>query len=142
MEISPRQSDSPAYLSVPQGPFVVPESGGLNRVDIEVSLILPTFNEARNIRSMLELVLGALRAVEGLRFEILVVDDNSPDGTGQLSLEESIRHPEVRVMRRVEETGLATAVIRGWQAASGEILGVIDADLQHPPAVLPELVTA
>jgi dolichol-phosphate mannosyltransferase len=140
MDVSLCQSDPPAYMSVPRGPFVVPESDGSNRID--VSLILPTFNEARNIRSMLELVLGALRAVEGLRFEIVVVDDNSPDGTGQLSLEESVRHPEVRVMRRIGETGLATAVIRGWQAAGGEILGVIDADLQHPPAVLPELVRA
>ena len=140
MEISLRRCEPPAYVPVPRGPYVVPESDGSSRID--VSLILPTFDEARNIRSMLNVVIDTLRGVEGLRFEIIVVDDNSPDGTGQLALDESVGLPEVRVMRRVGETGLATAVIRGWQAAGGEILAVMDADLQHPPAVLPELVKA
>jgi dolichol-phosphate mannosyltransferase len=119
---------------------VVPEYTALEAIDL--SLILPTFQEARNIRSTLAVVSHTLHSVEGLRFEIIVVDDNSPDGTAQLALEESAALPEVRVIRRTEEAGLATAVIRGWQAARGQILAVMDADLQHPPAPLAQLVHA
>jgi dolichol-phosphate mannosyltransferase len=136
----PQSSDAPAFLPVPAGPYVVPESSGSN--DVDVSLILPTFKEAQNVRTTLGVVCDILRGVEGLRFEIIVVDDNSPDGTAQLALDESVSLPEVRVMRRIEETGLATAVIRGWQAARGQILAVMDADLQHPPEVLAQLVAA
>jgi dolichol-phosphate mannosyltransferase len=80
--------------------------------------------------------------VEGLSFEIIVVDDNSPDGTARLAREMSRSLTEVRVIGRTGETGLATAVIRGWQAAKGRILAVMDADLQHPPEVLADLVRA
>jgi len=140
----PIPSGPPAYCPVPSGPYVVPASlgldGGLDRIDF--SLILPTFQEASNIRSTLAVVSETLRGVAGLRFEIIVVDDNSPDGTAQLALDQSATLPEVRVIRRTEEAGLATAVIRGWQAARGEILAVMDADLQHPPATLTQLVQA
>jgi dolichol-phosphate mannosyltransferase len=133
-----------AYCPAPRGPYVVPESkGDAGRPDgIDLSLILPTFQEARNIRSTLAAVSETLCGVEGLRFEIIVVDDNSPDGTAQLALDESAALPDVRVIRRTEEAGLATAVIRGWQAARGEVLAVMDADLQHPPATLAQLVQA
>jgi dolichol-phosphate mannosyltransferase len=133
----------PADLRAPRGPYVVaaaPESDEAHRID--VSLILPTFNEARNIRSMLHAAFDNLNNVRGLRFEIIVVDDNSPDGTAQVALEEALGHPEMRVIRRLGEAGLATAVIRGWQASSGDILAVMDADLQHPAAVLTELLGA
>src|SRR2546421_4744914 len=126
------------YVPVPEGPYVVPHSGAEGEIDL--SLVLPTYKEARNIRPMLNLVLETLREVEGLRFEVIVVDDNSPDGTAELALEESAKHPEVRVILRVEEIGLSTAVVRGWQAAGGEILAVIDAELQHPPEVLAGLL--
>jgi len=133
-------SNPTTYLPMPGGPYVVPASQA--PAGIEVSLILPTFKEARNIQSLLQEVFDTLRGVQGLRFEIIVVDDDSPDGTGQLALDESAKLPGVRVIRRVGETGLATAVIRGWQAAGGEILAVMDADLQHPPSVLTELLKA
>lgn len=128
------------YPSHGTGAYVVPklERSG----DIDLSLILPTFNEARNIQSALRIVARILREVAGLKFEIIVVDDNSPDGTWQLALDISSILPEVRVIRRTREHGLATAVIRGWQAARGGILGVMDADFQHPPAVLAQLVEA
>ena len=72
-------------------------------------------------------------------YEILVVDDDSPDGTWAIAMRLAERLPMVRVMRRRGEKGLSTAVIRGWQAARGEVLAVIDADLQHPPEVLARL---
>jgi dolichol-phosphate mannosyltransferase len=140
VEIPPLQTMPPAYVSAAVGPYVISASNGTD--EIEVSLILPTFNEAKNIQAMLQVASDSLRGVKDLRFEIIVVDDNSPDGTAQLALDESFKLPEVRVICRVGEAGLATAVIRGWQAARGKILAVMDADLQHPPSVLRELIAA
>ncbi len=120
--------------------YIVAVSPELN--DIELSLILPALNEAQNIQATLRAVCATLRSVEGLRYEVIVVDDDSSDGTAELAAQETTALPEVRVIRRTGETGLATAVIRGWQAASGEILAVMDADLQHPPAVLGRLIKA
>jgi dolichol-phosphate mannosyltransferase len=127
-----------ASLSTPTGPFVV-GSGG-NAGSVELSLILPTYKEAQNIVNTLEAACGVLRGVPGLVFEVIVVDDNSPDGTAQLALDAVSRYPEVLVMCRKNESGLATAVIRGWQAARGSILAVMDADMQHPPETLERLV--
>ncbi len=109
---------------------------------VELSLVLPTFKEARNIRTSLERVAATLRQVPDLQFEIIVVDDDSPDQTWRIAGETAAKIPEVRVMRRVGENGLATAVIRGWQVAHGQIIGVMDADLQHPPEVLIQLMQA
>ena len=128
-----------ASLSTPSGPFIV---GNVSREGaVELSLILPTYKEAQNIGRTLEAACNVLRSVPGLVFEVIVVDDNSPDGTAQLALDATVRYPEVQVMCRKNESGLATAVIRGWQAARGSILGVMDADLQHPPETLAQLVT-
>jgi dolichol-phosphate mannosyltransferase len=127
-----------AVLSTPTGPFIVDAVQGSSPV--ELSLILPTFKEARNIHNTLQATCTVLHAIPGLVFEVIVVDDNSPDGTAQLALDATAEFPEVRVMRRETEAGLATAVIRGWQAARGSVLAVMDADMQHPPEVLAHLV--
>jgi dolichol-phosphate mannosyltransferase len=126
------------FVPTPTGAYTIPESQASD--EIELSLILPTFKEAHNISAVLEVVTATLRHVPGLRFEIIVVDDASPDATAQLALDKSTHLPEVRVIRRENENGLATAVIRGWQVARGEILAVMDADLQHPSEVLHDLV--
>ena len=68
-------------------------------------------------------------------YELIVVDDDSPDGTWRKASRCSARYPALRVLRREGETGLSSAVVRGWQLARGGVLGVIDADLQHPPEV-------
>jgi dolichol-phosphate mannosyltransferase len=75
-------------------------------------------------------------------FEIIVVDDDSPDGTWQVVQEMMPGYPELRVLRRTHERGLARAVLRGWQEAQGEILAVMDGDLQHPPETLALLIDA
>ena len=136
----PPGSQRPPYefVPAPTGDFVVPELRDSKA--LELSLILPTFKEAHNIGAVLETVTATLRDVPGLRFEVIVVDDASPDGTAQHALEKSGALPEVRVIRREGEGGLATAVIRGWQAARGEILAVMDADLQHPSEALADLI--
>lgn len=67
------------------------------------------------------------------KYELIVVDDNSPNGTWKIAQSLMVQYPQLRVMRRQNERGLSSAVIRGWQVAKGSILGVIDADLQHHP---------
>jgi dolichol-phosphate mannosyltransferase len=104
------------------------------------SLVIPTFNERENLRALVAKLTSILDATAPNQYELIVVDDDSPDETWQVGLELAQTYPQVRVMRRVGEKGLSSAVIRGWQVAQGEILGVIDADLQHPPQVLLDLI--
>lgn len=105
-----------------------------------ISLVLPTYNEARSIREVLKRASVALRAT-GEEFELIVVDDSSPDGTADLAEALAAELP-VRVLRRSGRRGLALAVVDGWKIARGDVLGVMDADLQHPPEVLTKLVAA
>src|SRR6187549_3251910 len=102
---------------------------------IRFSLIIPTFNESKNIATLVGQLDALLEPVLGKAYELVVVDDDSPDKTWQVALDLAEAHPSVRVLRRVGERGLSTAVIRGWQAARGQVLGVMDADLQHPTEV-------
>lgn len=121
-------------LRVPSGPYTIgPPPNQDER--LQLSIILPTYNEAKNLEEMVRRLTGLLDGKMPSGYEIIVVDDNSPDGTAELALRLTSGYPQLRVMRRVDERGLSTAVIRGWQAARGEILAVIDADLQHPPEV-------
>jgi dolichol-phosphate mannosyltransferase len=106
-----------------------------------LSLIIPTYNERQNIISLIRRVTFALEKVTD-NFEIIVVDDDSPDGTWQVAEELAKENSHLRVIRRRGEKGLATAVVAGWKAAKGEILGVMDGDLQHPPETLPELLNS
>jgi len=106
------------------------------------SLIIPTYNERENVEQLLEKLSILLDEVLPENYEMLVVDDDSPDRTWELVERLADRMPQVRVVRRVGERGLATAVVDGWRAADGEWLGVIDADLQHPPEVIGKLIKA
>ena len=103
------------------------------------SLVVPTFNERPNIRPLLERIEAVLKQ-DPIDFEIILVDDNSPDESWKLAQEIAKEDSHLRVIRREGARGLATAVVAGWKAARGEILGVIDADLQHPPEILPNLL--
>src|SRR5438132_6946765 len=125
-----------AVVEVPRGPLRVDPG---REPPIRLSLIVPTFNESRNIEEVLRQLTTVLEPRLSGEYEILVVDDDSPDGTWAIAMRLAERLPMVRVMRRRGEKGLSTAVIRGWQAARGEVLAVIDADLQHPPEVLARL---
>jgi len=109
---------------------------------LRLSLVIPTYNEAANLRPLLEHLTATLDETLPGDYELIVVDDDSPDGTGSVAVELTKSFPSLRVMRRRGEHGLSTAVIRGWQVARGQTLGVIDADLQHPPEVIRELWAA
>jgi dolichol-phosphate mannosyltransferase len=125
-----------AVLEVPRGPLRI---GAERQGPIRLSLIVPTYNESRNLEELLRQLTAVLEPRLAGEYEILVVDDDSPDGTWAVAMRLAERWPAVRLMRRRSEKGLSTAVIRGWQAARGEVLAVIDADLQHPPEVLARL---
>jgi dolichol-phosphate mannosyltransferase len=103
-----------------------------------ISLIIPTFNEKENITPLVERV---HKALSGRDYEIILVDDNSSDGTIEVAEALSSSYP-VKVIVRRNERGLASAVVHGLKQASGSIIGVMDADLQHPPEKLPDLLQA
>ncbi len=104
--------------------------------DINLSVIVPTYNERDNISTLFTRISNSLKH---LNYEIIVVDDNSPDGTAQEVQDLSRKYP-VKLVVRKNEKGLATAVVEGFKAAAGEIFVVMDADLQHPPGKIMSLV--
>lgn len=106
----------------------------------EVSVIVPTYREAENLPLLVPRVAASLREAER-RFEIVVVDDSSPDRTPEVCRELSLQHPLRLVVRRGER-GLASAVLRGVEEARGELIVVMDADLSHPPERIPALLRA
>ena len=103
----------------------------------ELSLIVPTFNEADNLA---ELVRRVRSAMEGYSFELIVVDDDSPDRTAELAEQLKNGFP-LKLVVRNGERGLASAVLTGFRHATGQVLGVLDADLQHPPEHLRSMLT-
>jgi dolichol-phosphate mannosyltransferase len=91
---------------------------------------------------MVDALTGVLKDA-GVSFEILIVDDDSPDGTGEIADDlAGASGGRVRSLHRTQERGLATAVVTGWKAARGEVLAAMDADGQHPPDIIPRLLTA
>jgi dolichol-phosphate mannosyltransferase len=105
-----------------------------------LSIIIPTYNEALNLEELLRRLSEALNPVLPEAYEIIVVDDDSPDRTWELAQRLTQEYPALRVVRRSGERGLASAVVRGWQVSRGTYLCAIDADLQHPPAAVVELL--
>ena len=97
-----------------------------------LSVVVPTFNEGKNIRNLVTQIDDALK---GIPYEIVFVDD-SKDDTPQVIMEVAKDFPAVRMEHRTGETGLATAVLKGFSLAKGEYMACMDADLQHPPIVL------
>jgi len=107
----------------------------------QFALVIPTLNEAGNMPALLDRVQIALARVD-LDYQLLIVDDDSQDGTADIVNEYSRRDPRIRLLVRKGARGLAGAVIYGWKHTDATFLGVMDADLQHPPETLPELVNA
>ena len=103
-----------------------------------LSIVVPTYNERDRLAALVTAIFEGYQR-EGLNGELVIVDDNSPDGTGALADELATRH-RIRVVHRAGKLGLGTAVIEGFAAASAPIVGVIDGDLSHPPALLPRML--
>jgi dolichol-phosphate mannosyltransferase len=104
----------------------------------KISIIIPTYNEKENIAILIPKVFQILRKSK-IKGEIVIVDDNSPDGTGETA-EKMKRNYNVKILHRKSKKGLSSAVINGFKIATGDILGVMDADLSHPPEIIPKLI--
>ncbi len=103
----------------------------------EFAVIIPTLNEIENIEPVLERLNHVL---EGIDWEVIFVDDDSPDGTAAAIRQISVNRPHVRVIQRIGRGGLASACIEGMLATSAPYLAVTDADLQHDVALLPNML--
>ncbi|MCP9625902.1 glycosyltransferase family 2 protein [Rhodopseudomonas palustris] len=104
---------------------------------LQLSVVVPTFNERDNIEPLFRKLEAALR---GVAWEVIYVDDNSPDGTWQVVRELASREPRVRCIRRIGRRGLAGACIEGILAASAPFAAVMDADLQHDETRLGQML--
>ena len=104
----------------------------------QVSVVLPTYNEAGNMAPLMEGILAAL----GPAVEIIVVDDDSPDGTAALVRDFAQTHPQVRLVLRARERGLTSAIARGIAESQRPLVAWMDCDLSMPPADLPRLLAA
>jgi dolichol-phosphate mannosyltransferase len=105
----------------------------------KLALVIPTLCEAENIGKLLDSVRAVLDPLE-IDYEILVVDDDSSDGTVELVSLISEKDPRVHLLVRKGQRGLSGAILHGWQNTDAGILAVMDADLQHPPELLPQLL--
>lgn len=125
-----RVNPAPSTVSVAQNP----EHRGT-----EISVVVPTFNESENA----PLLIGKIAEVfHGVQWEVIVVDDDSPDGTADVVREIAQKDPRVRVIQRVGRRGLSSACIEGMLSSSSPFVAVIDADLQHDETLLPKMLDA
>lgn len=106
---------------------------------LELAIVLPTYNERRNVATM---VARLDKALIGIAWEVVFVDDNSPDGTSDEARQLSLTDPRVRCIQRIGRRGLASAAIEGMCSTAAPIVAVMDADHQHDPALLPEMLRA
>lgn len=111
----------------------------MSRAEFRVSLVTPTYNERDNVVPLAEEIFGVLVDAPDIDLELIVVDDNSPDGTGDAAEALTDRFP-VKVVHRAGKLGLGSAVMTGFAESDRHLLGVIDADLSHDPVILPELI--
>jgi len=135
-----------SLLKVPSSTLQIPDLTLTNlsatSQPVLLSLVIPTYKERDNIENVINILSELLDEFIPNDYELIVVDDDSPDRTWEVALSLKSEYPHLRVMRRQHERGLSSAVIRGWQVAKGHFLGVIDGDLQHPPHILSQLVDA
>lgn len=109
-------------------------------MSLDLSLVVPTYNESQSLEDLCR-QLQQVMAQTDLKYEIIIVDDNSPDGTADRARELSQDYP-IQVLQRPGKLGLSSAVVDGWKIARGEVLAVTDADLSHDPAALPSMVAS
>ncbi|MDA3040891.1 MAG: glycosyltransferase family 2 protein [Actinomycetota bacterium] len=103
-----------------------------------LSLVIPTYNEVENLPILIGRLADILSMID---YELIVVDDDSPDRSWELAEAMSVENKRIRSIRRIGERGLSSAVMAGVASADGDVVAVIDADLQHDPSILPEMIT-
>ena len=103
-----------------------------------LSIVVPTYNERERLADLVQAIFRGYSAA-GIDGELVIVDDNSPDGTGRIA-DDLAREYRITVLHRTGKLGLGTAVIAGFDASSAPVVGVIDADLSHPPDMPPRML--
>jgi dolichol-phosphate mannosyltransferase len=103
-------------------------------------MVVPTYNERDRLTELVT-ALFAETEREHIALELVIVDDNSPDGTGAIADELAKSH-RMQVIHRAGKLGLGTAVVAGFAVASADVIGVMDADFSHPPALVPRMLAA
>ena len=121
------------------GTETAPAEISRSAMSAELTIVVPTFNERDNVELLIARLDAALRGIE---WEVLYVDDDSPDGTAAKVRELAQTDPRIRCLQRIGRRGLSTAVIEGMLASSAPYLAVIDADLQHDESLLPHMLAA
>jgi dolichol-phosphate mannosyltransferase len=105
----------------------------------DLTMIVPTYNERDRLRELTRALFEAAASAH-VALELVIVDDNSPDGTGAIADELADTY-RIKVIHRAGKLGLGTAVVAGFGVASAETLGVMDADMSHPPSLVPQMFT-
>jgi len=118
---------------------------GMVQNNPQVSIILPTYNESQNIVDIIKLIHENIP--KGINTETIVVDDNSPDGTGKIvedyiSNIKKIAENTINIIHRKAKNGLSSAILNGIQNAKGETIVVMDSDFSHPPQIIPKMIEA
>ncbi len=114
-----------------------------NKSNAQISIIIPTYNESQNIISILKSIASNLP--KNLHTEAIVIDDNSPDGTGKL-VEDYLKNIKkmadytIEIIHRKAKDGLGSAILKGIQHAKGDTIVVMDCDFSHPPHIIPKLI--
>jgi dolichol-phosphate mannosyltransferase len=103
---------------------------------LDLAVVIPTYNERDNIPRLLECLSNVLR---GISYEVIIVDDDSPDGTAEAVRKIAMRARNVRLIRRVGRRGLASACLEGMLSSSAPYIAVMDGDLQHDESTLPHM---
>ncbi len=138
----PSTALSSSYMPLAaEGLLTQSEAGRVDHDQEKLALVIPTLCEAENIGGLLNQIRSVLDPLE-TPYEILVVDDDSGDGTGDVVSAIAKQDSRVRLLVRKGERGLSGAILHGWRNTDAAILGVMDADLQHPPELLPKLLSA
>lgn len=103
----------------------------------KVSVITPVYNECKTLGENIKRI---QKALEHHPHEVIIVDDNSPDGSGELADTLAAKHPNIKVLHRSSKQGLGTAYKQGFNLASGDLVISIDSDLSHDPMYLPSMI--
>src|SRR5688572_5401324 len=114
-----------------------PSAAALTAPAVELSIVVPSFNERDNVLPLVEKLEAAL---QGIGWEVIYVDDDSQDGTADRVRELARDDPRVRCLQRIGRRGLSSAVIEGILASSAPYVAVIDADMQHDETLLPQML--
>ncbi|MGB9406953.1 MAG: polyprenol monophosphomannose synthase [Terracidiphilus sp.] len=139
--MSPAVTDSSYTAADGAATHALPLAEPEIRAPEKLALTIPALREAQNLPGLLSHIRAILDPL-GIPYEILVVDDDSRDGTEEIVSAIVLEDPRVRLLIRKGERGLSGAILYGWRHTDAAILGVMDADLQHPPELLPALVSA